>query len=234
MHKTIIIVYFTLLFFSCAKKNTQVKDAASTTTEVSSKAPFTVKGMDYVARPGIGVDSQVGRILTPENKFTYDYGWYSNEGPTSLIDNFTQTFKAYHHQAFFKAVGMDPKTYPIFKEEADIIQIRMKQQVDHDLMFECDNCNLVAEIEFKDKLWYFPYQEGQELITSAKNFEFTYFEDQDWKYKVFRSLTNANDCGLFATPKDKDNQNKMSVTCQQIGNQGEAERFLLLFRMVMD
>ena len=228
---SILVILILSVCFSCNRKNSNQNVKEEVVNETTNQEVFTIKGMEYVVKVGQGYDSQVGRIITTENKFSYDYGWYSNEGPVSLIDNFKQTFKAYHHQAFFMAVGMDPKTFPIFKDEADIIQVRLKQKEEKDLMFECENCNVVAEIDFKEKIWYFPYQEGDKLVNSSQTYDFTYLEDSKWNYKIYRSLKDKNDCGLYAYPKDRENSNRISVTCQQIGNSSDAEKLLLLFRM---
>jgi hypothetical protein len=221
-----ILLLCSLSIISCKKKVADIIVKQEINDQI-----FTAENQNCITEQKPGIDSKVGRIICEDNTFTYDYGWYGNEGPMSMMENFRNTFKAYHYQSFFTHVGMDKKILKIMIPRSNIEDVMPRYDCKEDLMFECDNCNAVAKINFENKVFYFPYQENKVLVADAEKYEFHHLDKDGYFYKIYSSLADNNECGLVAKALNPNIQDKLSISCNQINSRHQAVNYLTSVRM---
>ncbi len=149
-----------------------------------------------------GIDSKVGSIKCEDVQLSYDYGRYSNKGPNSLFDSFQNTFKSYHYSNFFRIIGMDEKAYQSLKSRVKIIEAIPMVSFSDQTIIECKTCNAVAKLYFENKVFNYPYQENNDLVVSASQYQFDYFEENGWLYKRYKSLNDDKTIGLYVRAID--------------------------------
>lgn len=84
-----------------------------------------------------------------------------NDLPLSLEESFMNAFNAYHYNKFFDKVMMDPKVKKIFRDSVQLIEIfPLKDKNDSG----CSNCNVMAKLKFKKKVFDFPVQMSEKEL----------------------------------------------------------------------
>jgi hypothetical protein len=79
----------------------------------------------------------------------------TNNLPLSLKESFMNAFNAYHYNKFFDKVMMDPKVKKIFRDSVQLIDIFPTEGRN---IPGCPNCNVLAKLKFKKKVFDFPVQ----------------------------------------------------------------------------
>ena len=162
---------------------------------------------------GQGIDSQVGIISCGGNQFTFDYGRYSYKGPENLMSNFMITFHNYHYSRFFMELGMDEKVYKALRNKVKILSARVIDDFNGELMFECSTCNAVAELEYENTRFYFPYSDSKSILQNEQDYYFDVFVQDGFFYKVFSA---SKETGLYAYhTNDPYRGNRLSVLCER-------------------
>ena len=81
--------------------------------------------------------------------------------PIPLSESFMDAFRAYHYNKFFDEVMMDPKVKKIFRDSVTLVDINPITVSDST---SCKNCNVIAKIKFKKKVFDFPVQMNQSMV----------------------------------------------------------------------
>jgi hypothetical protein len=142
------------------------------------------------------IDSYVGTLECGCVTFSYDYGKYSNPGPLTRKEEFRNSFDAYHHIKYFKNMMVDPKVVKLFLDSVQIIDVRHKLDSDL-LLFECDPCNAVAELEFKNDISFYPFTMSKNQLNREESE--IYFKDRGkLRYKYYSD--SESEPAVYVTP----------------------------------
>jgi hypothetical protein len=113
--------------------------------------------------------------------------------PISLTHQFRNAFYAYHYNSFFDKVYLDSKVKKIFRDSVTILDV-VPKTTGLDLMFSCENCNVVATLKFKKKVFYFPVQMADNVLELSSQFTFNL---DDPNKTAFRSLNEDHKGGVY-------------------------------------
>ena len=142
------------------------------------------------------IDSYVGTLDCGCVTFNYDYGKYSTPGPLTRKEEFRQSFDAYHHIKYFKNRMVDPKVYKLFLDSVRIIDVRRKLAIDV-LLFECDPCNAIAALEFKNDISLYPFSMSEKQL-AKEDLEVSFEDKGKLRYKYY--LDSEEEPALYVTP----------------------------------
>ncbi len=158
---------------------------------------FGIKGADCVekANPD-AIDSYVGTLECGCVTFYYDYGKYSNPGPLTRKEEFRNSFDAYHHIKYFKNRMVDPKVFKLFLDSVYVIDVRPKLDADQ-LLFECDPCNAIAEIEFKNDVSFYPFTMSKKQLYK-RELEINFKDRGRLRYKYYSD--SESEPAIYVTP----------------------------------
>ena len=92
--------------------------------------------------------------------------------PTPLEWSFRDAFNAYHFNKFFDQVFMDPKVKKIFRDSVQIMEVVPIPDIVAQNN-ECSNCNAVAKLKFKKKIFDYHYQVDNNKILMHQKYDFT-------------------------------------------------------------
>lgn len=116
--------------------------------------------------------------------------------PTSLEWSFRNAFYAYHYNKFFDQVYMDPKVKKIFRDSVKIIEIITEIEKD-EMKKGCSNCNAIAKLQFKKKVFDFPYQMDEKKMVEVKKYKFNSDTTNGFKSVIFQDKNNAGIAGKY-------------------------------------
>ena len=88
----------------------------------------------------------------------------------------------------------------MFRDSVRILAVQPMEGDDHDLMFPCNNCNIVAHLQFKSGHFYFPTQISQGVLDQSADYRFEM--DADDSGYVFSSFNSTTMGRVFNTPNE--------------------------------
>ena len=95
-------------------------------------------------------DKQLSGTLFANNlEMKFQYGSEVSRGLQDTKEYIQQSFRAYHYRKFFDYIHMDPKVHKIYRDSADISQIKYIQPGENR---ECTACNVELSIKFRNKI----------------------------------------------------------------------------------
>lgn len=175
-----------LIFLTSTSCNKKQHDAIKYSNRILYDV-ITIDEEQCDEQPLQGIDSAVGLIKCGKNKFNYDYGMHSDPGPTSLIEAFKPTFRTYHYSKFFMHLRMDEQAFRSLIPKAKIIDVKPKEFFAGELMFDCEPCNAVAQIEFINKVFNYPYTESSKVLATAAQYDFGRLIESGVSYKWYKN-----------------------------------------------
>ena len=110
-----------------------------------------------------GIDGIVGELDCDDIKYNYEVAWAPYKGPESLKNSFKNSFNTYFYKKFFDEIYFDEKLQKLFLDSVQILDVYPTINPITP-MFKCDNCNALAELKFKKRLFKFPFQTNRKLI----------------------------------------------------------------------
>ena len=111
--------------------------------------------------------------------------------PLPLKEAFQKEFFAVHYNKFADQVYMDPKVKAIFKDSVQIVEV-MPLSRSTSKIRPCNNCNVLAKIKFKQKIFDFPVQMSEKKLSDDRCHLFRNESSENYAKKIFLS---KNDCG---------------------------------------
>ncbi|NNF36015.1 MAG: hypothetical protein HKN68_18040 [Saprospiraceae bacterium] len=117
----------------------------------------------------------------------------NNNLPLSLEESFMNAFNAYHYNKFFDKVMMDPKVKKIFRDSVQLVDIFPTEGKN---VTGCSNCNVLAKIKFKKKVFDFPVQMSETELNDHHCYML--LDQSNEKYKKLIYIA-SNHCGYSKT-----------------------------------
>lgn len=160
-----------------------------------------------------GIDGIVGELICNGIKYNYEVAWAPFIGPESLKNSFTNSFNAYFYKKFFDELYFDEKLHKLFLDSVQIIDVYPSINPNTS-MFKCDNCNALAELIFKKRMFKFPFQTNRKFIEEYDVYEIKYDTIGDYIKKSFllKNYIKAPIGISFMPTKNKTpNKNTLSI-----------------------
>jgi len=140
-------------------------------------------------------DKQLSGTLFANNlEMKFQYGSEVSRGLQDTKEYIQQSFRAYHYRKFFDYIHMDPKVHKIYRDSADISQIKYIQPGENR---ECTACNVELSIKFRNKIIPYAIFITPDLISEMDRTTVTKFNTEEISIKRFY---NAEVSGAFVLP----------------------------------
>lgn len=140
-------------------------------------------------------DKQLSGTLFANNlEMKFQYGSEVSRGLQDTKEYIQQSFRAYHYRKFFDYIHMDPKVHKIYRDSADINQIKYIQPGENR---ECTACNVELSIKFRNKIIPFAIFITPDLISEMNRTTVIKFNTEELSIKRFY---NAEVSGAFVLP----------------------------------
>lgn len=166
---TLLFGLFIIAFSACSPKT------YNTTKQSDDRLPFTIDCQEYKVAPFDKTEtSLIGNLTCDELQMVYDQDSYAYAGPKSNMEDFLNSYNAYHYSRILEGLKIEEKLWPMFKDSVEIINV-YEGQPKKKAIVECENCNMTAELVFKNNRVDYPYmakandESGYEIIAKKIN-----------------------------------------------------------------
>ena len=197
--------------------------------EISGNDIFTIVS-DCMFKADQGIDSQLGTVSCGNVLLNYDYGRFSYPGPITLEEDFANGFRGIFYVKFFDLIHIDQKVHRLFLDSVKVLDIRRPKPEDK-LLFPCPNCNAIATVSFRNRIYQYPYTNNKSLWTMS-DYEVTVDTILGYKRKLYMATNDSLPSGLFLSPVINPRQaNKLSVVIHTKVDPVAARKLLMSIRL---
>ncbi len=95
---------------------------------------------------------------------------------------FKNAFNAVFYNDFFDRIYLDDKVKRIFKDSVAVDTVIRKNQFNGSLMFDCDPCNVVGQLQFKGSKFYYPATLGTTIEETIHRYLFDIIDEETYVF----------------------------------------------------
>lgn len=183
---------------------------------------------NYKFKPHQGIDSFVGEISSKKTKFSFDYGWYSNNEPLTPKEYLEKNIFRFHFQDLLDTMNVSNDSTNL---KSEIRKNLIIKKVNHN-----QNGKYLAELEFKGANVNFPFEPlDLELENKHFNYEFLIEENENYYKKIYypKDFEKITKAGVYiedlkSKKKDKFNFTKLAFYTSNINTKNKEEILKIL------